>query len=718
MAAPLQITRHNNKTAPPAILPKNLLYIVLALLVGLYSGINLSGIHHHQPHYDHNAGLTISGSNELESSSSSSAADGKERIQVELKQMETQLDLWKSKAATLEKEYAAAMNKIHTSEHDDGCERENHEEHENTRPIENPNLHPMCQSLLPYPTPSAMALWNQNILSVLEATRLPNDNRYKFHDFTTQVLQIITPRLHRSVKSMPHDWRSLERAMTVAWERYQYLHLLSKEERAKVATPPRPLKILVMGGSLLVGTNCRKLLSELGLSFRLPKRDCTWSNRLEQFLNSYAKNSDIVQVTKVAMGGTNTATGNVIWQYDLIPENARNPDIVLNAYSTNDMHILTILEAQSSNVTLRDKVFEMTQDFVRNVLHTCDPNRPPPLLLHADDYLGNEQRTIWDTTELSQGVQVLANYYGFASFSYADVVREIVYGDTHEAWLSANWWESGTYDREIHPGMGMHIASTWVIVYNLLNLVTTYCSIPPRPPPAGDYNNIYEYKAGYLRLPELRNDVIQAQNKPQSLPKGLPPILTKDLLIEDVSTLWKEDEGKKAPCDPEKLQGKQQHHVKCPFSWVSGLSLQQNNQTWIQEFFRNQATVWHGWNLGNDGGKLGFTPSTATGSSSNSTVMVLEFTFPQTIRSVTLFYMKSYGEKWRGSRLHFRVGKADDSPQVTEMLLHGVHDKETSEMYTEAMELPVPIPIGTRMRVEASLVGGTMFKIMGLAVCS
>jgi len=122
-----------------------------------------------------------------------------------------------------------------------------------------------------------------------------------------------------------------------------------------VTSPPRPLKILLMGGSLLVGRNCRKIMKELGLQFTMPNRVCTWSNRLEQFLNQLF-DGKLVEVTKVAMGGTNTATGSVIFQYDLVPEQARDADIVINAYSTNDMHILTILEAQSSNTTLRDKV--------------------------------------------------------------------------------------------------------------------------------------------------------------------------------------------------------------------------------------------------------------------------------------------------------------------------------------------------------------------------
>ena len=265
------------------------------------------------------------------------------------------------------------------------------------------------------------------------------------------------------------------------------------------------------------------------------------------------------------MGGTNTATGNVIFQYDLIPPKIQNPDIVINAYSTNDMHILTVLEAQSSNTTLRDRVFEMTQDFVRHIMHSCDETtRPPPLLLHCDDYLGNEQVKIWETTELAQGISVLASYYGFSSFSYADVVRDIVYGDTYESWLSADWWANGKFEREIHPGMGMHIASTWVTVYNMLNLVTTYCSMPSYAHPY----NINKYEDGVLGLPPLRKDVIHAQGKPKPRPEGLPPVLTKELQLEDITALWKQSESDLLKCRAE--NGKGHHATKCPFSWVSG----------------------------------------------------------------------------------------------------------------------------------------------------
>ena len=156
------------------------------------------------------------------------------------------------------------------------------------------------------------------------------------------------------------------------------------------------------------------------------------------------------------MGGTNTAVGSQIFEYDLVPEEARHPDIVINGYATNDMHVLTVLEAQSGNQTLSQRVFEMTQEFVRSVL-APKPCQDKPLLLHMDDYLGNEQREIMATMELSQAVSALASYYGFGRVSYANVVRDIVYGDTKEFWFSPEgWWppKAKQMEREIHPGMG------------------------------------------------------------------------------------------------------------------------------------------------------------------------------------------------------------------------------------------------------------------------
>mmetsp|Transcript_6732 Transcript_6732/g.7655 ORF Transcript_6732/g.7655 Transcript_6732/m.7655 type:complete len:729 (-) Transcript_6732:267-2453(-) len=727
------------------VVSTKVIHFSIAILIGLYAGINISGLFHR--------GTTFAAFGPH-----SDSDEDNNRMRQQLEESQAQINHLKEEAQNLKNDHSSSLRKIDQlnelcSQVETKLRRNQKIDKSNDTSSSrlfshksSTNLHPFCQSILPHPTPTAMALWNEHLLKVLTASRIPNDRRFMFHDFTSQLLQIISPRLQRSVKTVPYDWRPVENALTVSWERYRYLQLPQKDRHAiTINEKPRPLKILIMGGSLLVGTNCRMLMKELNFQFQLPKRECTWSYRVGQFLNAFflgeSKNrlEPLFEVTKVAMGGTNTATGSAIWKYDLVPEEARNPDIVINAYSTNDMHILTVLEAESSNTTLRDRTFEMIQGFVRQVLNTkrCTKNsydedtknEPiPPLLLHMDDYIGNEQRKIWETTELAQGAQVLANYYGFVSMSYADTIREFVYGDTYEKWFSSEWWvkdkkkNTFMFERQIHPGMGMHISSIWVTAYNLLHLASAYCSMPT--PHRTD--NI-EYEAGLWGLPGLKGEFKEPMGKPQPQPKGLPPELTKDLLLEDITSLWKQSATKDQQqqsnitltCSDQNRKDSSSSQIKCPFSWVSGLSLQQNNITWIDEYFRHQSSTWEGWELSEDGGKIGFIPSvTSRASGKNSSqLMVLDFEYSQKIRSVTFFFMKSYGTKWINSELEAKIWSSNHQ-LLEERNMLGTHKKNTSEMYTEEIVFNKPADSGDRLQLEVKLIGGETFKIMGLAVCS
>ena len=679
--------------------------------------------------------------------SASSNDENHSKMLERLKKSQEELKRWQSIANDLKDKHGSSLERLRELE--GSCNGMN-EKKDDLNPVKD-NIHPFCQSIMPSPVPTAMDLWNQHMLKILSASRLPRDVSFYYHDFTARMLQIFSPRLPRSVKTTPFDWKPVENALTVAWERFQYLKLPQRErEEVPVQDKPRPLKILVMGGSLLVGTNCPRMNKEMNFQFGMPKKECNWSYRIGQFLNGFFLTEDnprekkirtdqLFEVTKVAMGGTNTATGSVIWQYDLIPEEARNPDIVINAYSTNDMHILTVLEAESSNTTLRDRTFEMIQGFVRQVMGSkhCSGSGDElisPLLLHMDDYLGNEQRKIWETTELAQGAQVLANYYGFVSMSYADVIRDLVYGDTSEKWFSSEWWVRKKFERQIHPGMGMHVASIWIVAYNFLHLASTYCSMPTDASRQMSNSSQFEYQAGLWGLPDLENKHKLPMGQPRPQPNGLPPELTKDLLLEDITSLWQQQSEALDDHSPNsaassckydqnsKSDGSSSNGVKCPFSWVSGLSLQQNNVTWIKEFFEEQSSSWNGWEISEEGGKIGFVPAAGT-SNEVEARMVLDFSYARKIESITFFYMKSYGTKWHNSELEAKIWSAPAENQENFTLLEernllGTHNKNTSEMYTEEIVLSKPVDPGGKLQVEAKLVGGETFKIMGLAVCS
>ena len=577
-------------------------------------------------------------------------------------------------------------------------------------------ISPMC-SRLPQPIPSTLAVWRANLDRILQASQHPNDHHYILHDFTAELLHLVSQqgRIQRSIVGVPHDYTAVQRVMKLVQDRYHYLHHSPNDDTTNNSNNnndsgrsesniqiQRKVKVLVMGGSLVVGVNCRKIVSEHRLGILMPHRLCTWAHRLEYFLNN-ALGADIFDVHKIAMGGTNTGTGFVLWESDFLPLEDKHPDIVINAYSTNDMHILTVMEAASSNTTLRDKVMEMTQDFVRSIMKEGDC---APLMLHMDDYLGNEQRDIQTTLQLSQAVQTLSTYYGFAAMSYANVVRDLVYGDTKEEWFSpSGWYEGNTMVREIHPGMGMHIVSSWVAAYTLMNLALTYCTIEEW---EMDPSTLHENKIPYQAiqgLPKLKNTP-SIPGKPKSVPRGLLPPLTPALNLEEVTDLWRS-----APISTDICVLPDNQVAKCPFSWISGISKEGRNATHAKEIFDMFSIEGTSWIVDVSGDKVGMSPS-------ESKHMILEFSkLKQPIHSITMFYLKSYGEKWDQSEiaLSAMLKEGDNWSKMRTDSLFGFHAKHTSETYTHRMELNVEA--GDDFRVSIELVKGRTFKVMGLAVC-
>lgn len=569
------------------------------------------------------------------------------------------------------------------------------------------NSHWVCQKLtVSGVLPSADFLWNQNLQKIHRASQLlRNDPHYIFNDFTAQLLALVSPRLPLGLGFSGADPEIMERLMDRIKERVAHVRDRNLPEVPRI-------KILVFGGSVLVGRNCRKLVKDLGQQNPMPNRECNWAHRLKMTLEQLFP--DVFLVTKIAMGGTNTAVGTTVFRYDLVPPESRDPDVVVNAYSTNDMHILTVLEATSGNQTLRDRVMEMLQEFVRTVLSPAEC-KATPLLLHLDDYIGNEQREIMGTAQMLQSVSLLASYYKFPTISYANVIREFVYYRTEESWFSPEGWylkgEKGM-QREIHPGMGAHISIVWVVLYGLLNTLLMHC---------GSWQGAdgFEYEKSPVaqQVPLWpKPDFRDIPGKPER-PLGLPPPLLPNSTLDQISAEWRSttrDNLSSAFNHNSVCAGQQR--TRCIFSWIGGLSLQQNDKKLAQQYFDKFLTT-KGWKLDNDGDKLGFTPHR------KGDTMSLEFRqLEQPIKSVTLFYMKSYGAKWKDSQASMAVqtlpAGANTWSSSGAVTLEGIHDKKTSEMYTNEVALNPVASVGNSLRLTLTLTGGTTFKVMGLAVCS
>lgn len=441
-----------------------------------------------------------------------------------------------------------------------------------------------------------------------------------------------------------------------------------------------------------------------------------WSNCLNLFLNAIT-GKDLFNIENAAMGGTNTATATNVWDYSIFPDDTPLPDIVINAYATNDMHVNTVNEANRLDTTLEKLVFQMNEQFVRTVLSTSSAVNSDgthceikaPLLLYYDDYLGNEQKEIHQILSLSRAINTLSTYYGFGFISYADTVRDLVFSNTNESWFSPDEWPN----RNIHPGMGMHISSVWILAFNFLVTATTYCEMPT----ALNMTDENQY-IPINGLPLLRKGTEVLKDHPMPKPPALPPKLDQNLTLDNVSKIW-QDEGNlnnEADALPKcNIHDKLFMPRKCLFAWM-GNSLEKTES--VEEKIKVAVLESQDWKLSTDHEKTGYLATQANAK------FVLKFTdIDYPVATVNLMVMTSYGKNWEGSKIRVdtfvipkdNVGMKKD---VGSMDISGYHDKETSETFVYKLKLGEKAEIGDGLLVEVQLIGGVTFKITGMAMCS
>ena len=616
---------------------------------------------------------------------------------------------------------------------------------------------------------SASRLWIQHAKQIHAASRLPDDVEDLHHDYTAQLLAMISPRLVHSLKSYVRDWEPVERIMTVAHKRYQYFakELNPNDVNASDSPPPPPppIKIVVMGGSVTLGVRCKT---------GIPGHDntgskyCAWPHRLESLVNTLL-GFEMLHVSNQAVGATNTAIGSKLLQYQVLSSSIlQDADILIHAYSTNDAN--SVSGGGPGNETL-----EMLQDFVRLALQPPGPTcrqqqqQHAPLLIHLNDFMGPMSRPILGTPIMSQIVETLSHYYGFVSLSYVDMVRDWVLGDPKETWFSADEFTTGSYKYELHPGQGMHIATAWMVAYNLLQLGLTCCEwnewkrdddatdvVLKQKKEYGNGDEEENEEQDYVRtrlgptgmmeyddtvlsqtLPLFHNGTnTRTQGvKPRPPPRaGLPPPLTTDgLTMSDLNMQWRTNAkafrlARNRPCprndgiidngDDDSMNNSDDS--RCPFAWVSGHDTSKD-EAWVQENLLSRI-VSGNWTLEQhmDFRKTGLTPPRGQVGSE----MLVEFqNVKNSVSKVLVFYLKSYGVQWQGSNVRIKILTAaadgDSFRQEARTHLEGDHGtRRTSEMYVEELELDAYLPRGGTLRIYSKLTSGSTFKIMGLLLCS
>jgi len=588
--------------------------------------------------------------------------------------------------------------------------------------------------------PAAISVWNDNLSFIFNASRgiptKPVDDR--LDDFTALLLHFMTPeRLLSSVKALPSQkWDRVGEIMEVLRKRLDW----ELAGRPKRQNTPRQVRILIVGGSVTMGIGCEKnpVISKNGIG----PGACAWPSRLRRLLAQYLNGYQAIDLRGMVIGGSNTATATNMWEYSVFPQNVLYPDIVINAYATNDMHVLSEIQAKKLGITLEDMIMRENEKFVRTILSSRPPKTRAgrncqakmPLLLYFDDYIGNEQRGIVETMSFSKAISSLSSYYSLGIMSYADAVRDLVYANTTaEEWFSASNWP----ERNVHPGMGMHISSAWIVAFNLLNLATTYCSLPSTQEILGDQgrvlssdnndnNNPYGYKA-VKGLPKLRGEN-KIKGGPSSRPLNLLPELT-NLTLDNISMKWKEGGVERAHRKglPKCVnQSKLYFDKPCVYSWISHLPSNPTTAKHIENKLAPVLKMTEGWKGNDDHHKAGYVASKP------NAAFVLELAnLEKSVKSLIFFVMTSYGKKWEGSMIHvdsfvIKSGSQEIKEIKTypsgSMDIVGYHERNTSETLSHKVELGNGTDgewakVGDTLRVEVQLVGGRTFKIMGMLFC-
>jgi hypothetical protein len=124
-----------------------------------------------------------------------------------------------------------------------------------------------------------------------------------------------------------------------------------------------------------------------------------------------------------------------------------------------------------------------------------------------------------------------------------------------------------------------------------------------------------------------------------------------------------------------------------------------------------------GWESTADNGKLGFS------SSKHGAKFILHFPKnDRVIQTLNFMVMTSYGDKWEESRVLVEAFVSDSevfpTTHTKSIEILGFHDKHTSETYNYKMDLgSQKVEPGESLRVQVTLIGGSAFKFMGMAMC-
>jgi len=557
--------------------------------------------------------------------------------------------------------------------------------------------HEIC-SILPSESFTATRLWQQNLPRIIDASKNPlipelltDEEDAKMHKLLEEMLP--PSRLRRAVRHIPTFSHSIVKNV---------MEIIQKRIQDPAKNPP--LRVAVFGGSVTSGRHCFHPRGNADFA-------CAWPQRLELLINQFSK-MEIIKVYNLGIGGTSTTVGTINLKYWMYPEelSKAGPDVIINSYSTNDSLPSWELKPGDDFVThIMDQARDLLQPFVREALQLKEC-KEPPLVVHVDDYLGPQQKQLLGELSYVAGMTQVAKWYDTMAISYGEVVRDLFYKDNTDPTFGNK--------KDVHYGHWAHQTIAWSVGFASMELLSTYCDD--------------EYRARTVTETKSRNnpDGGYATNGTMAEKKALvlPPLLTRDIQLYNATAEFiaarntAEQSFANMNCENRPEGENEESQDPCIVSFIAAPG--GYDAAAINRFMQtHKSTEIDGWKVENNmaegwGNKIGWIAEKA-----NATFSLKFDDIAKDVKTVTLYFLRSYGDKWKDSRAKITISRLEDSGAKTlwEEEISGVFEDQNytySLTLPHTMNLPEPILKGGNMGMNMTLISGSHFKMMGLMLCN
>jgi hypothetical protein len=557
---------------------------------------------------------------------------------------------------------------------------------------------------------TASSIWRKNIHDILEASIHPKDEGRIHQNWTKQLLDLVTPELmERALRTSP-SYSDMDHIVRII------------DERLHNSSAP-PLHVGVFGGSVTEGSGCDVIPKEMRKNVNaqfgnkvgpIRGRKCAWPYRLQLLADSFLGHG-VVVIHNLAVGGTNSIQAIPVLNYWLYPPDSplryRGPDVVVNAYSTNDNYPSWGSNNSSKDFTFFHQTLNSTQNFLQTALRSR-PCHDPPVVLFFDEYIGNQHELLLGEDIRHDAVQLISNQAKFGYISSAFAARPLVHADTSETLFSASWYRRKRIRErhivgplrniDVHFGMPGHVYVSLVFAYSMLKAMLDFCE-----------DQQFDDE-------DLLSSVV-LKGAQTLVNSDFSPDLTSGVSWTSVTSQWHASETDRVRKEEGFCQSAASDEKPCPFAFVATPAGTAHSAKQLRTYlkpFQTSNTGWQGENDIKNGwqNKLGFTAK-RPGASITLTLKNIE----NSIRYLTLNSLKSYGEKWANSEAEFNITiwKNYTLEHETSFRVKGYHNQNTSIAYPYNLDLGVnSVKPGRTVTLDITLVGGTVFKIQSLMLCS